>query len=140
MTSPNEFPDTPPTGRPVTFDDWLQAFREQASFFTGLKFGAGVPRWPLSEVLPVLPFIGALVGLIAGLVFAIVRGISGPGWLAAALAVGAAVLATRALHEDGLADTADGLGRMRWSRRGGSRSCATAATAPSASWRSPCPC
>lgn len=110
MTSPNDFPGSPPTGRPASFDDWIQAFREQASFFTGLKFGAGLPRWPLSEVLPVLPFIGALVGLIAGLVFAIVRGISGPGWLAAALAVGAAVLATRALHEDGLADTADGLG------------------------------
>jgi adenosylcobinamide-GDP ribazoletransferase len=61
-------------------------------------------------VLPVLPFVGALVGLIAGLVFAIVRGIDGPSWLAAVLAVGAAVLVTRALHEDGLADTADGLG------------------------------
>ena len=72
--------------------------------------GAGAPRWPLADVLPVLPFIGAAVGLAAGLVFAIVRGLTGPGWLAAVLAVGAAVLITRALHEDGLADTADGLG------------------------------
>ncbi len=61
-------------------------------------------------MLPVLPLIGAAVGLAAGLVFAIVRGAAGPGWLAAALAVGTAVLITRALHEDGLADTADGLG------------------------------
>jgi adenosylcobinamide-GDP ribazoletransferase len=114
MTSPNDFPESAPSGgpagRPSSFDDWLQAFKEQASFFTGVKLNTGAPRWPLAEVLPVLPFIGAAVGLAAGLVFAIVRGVAGPGWLAATLAVGAAVLITRALHEDGLADTADGLG------------------------------
>jgi adenosylcobinamide-GDP ribazoletransferase len=107
MTSPNE---PYGAGRPSSFDDWLQAFKEQASFFTGLRLNVGAPRWPLSDVLPVLPFIGAAVGLAAGLVFAIVRGLAGPGWLAAVLAVGAAILITRALHEDGLADTADGLG------------------------------
>lgn len=106
MTSPNEFPGSPPS----TFDEWLQAFKEQVSFFTGLKLGTGMPRWPLADVLPVLPFVGAGVGLASGLVFAVVRGVSGPGWLAAVLAVGASVLITRALHEDGLADTADGLG------------------------------
>ena len=106
MTSPNDFPGA----RPASFDDWLQAFKEQATFFTGVKFDTGIPRWPLADVLPVLPFIGAAVGLAAGLVFAIVLGISGMGWLAGVLAVVAAVLITRALHEDGLADTADGLG------------------------------
>src|SRR4029453_2796533 len=106
MTSPNDFSGN----RPSSFDDWLQAFKEQATFFTGVKLDTGVPRWALADVLPVLPFIGAAVGLAAGLVFAIVGGIAGPGWLAAVLAVGAAVLITRALHEDGLADTADGLG------------------------------
>lgn len=106
MTSP----DDQPAGRPSSFDDWVQAFKEQASFFTGVRLNVGMPRWPLSEVLPVLPFIGAAIGLVAGLVFAIVRGIAGPGWLAGVLAVGTAVLITRALHEDGLADTADGLG------------------------------
>ncbi|MBM3646661.1 MAG: adenosylcobinamide-GDP ribazoletransferase [Alphaproteobacteria bacterium] len=105
MTSPSE----PPTSRPSSFDEWLQAFKEQACFFTGLKLEVGAPRWPLADVLPVLPLIGAGVGLAAGLIFAIGRGL-GPGWLAAVLAVGAAVLITRALHEDGLADTADGLG------------------------------
>jgi adenosylcobinamide-GDP ribazoletransferase len=106
MTSPNDYSG----GRPASFDDWLQALKEQASFFTGVNFGTGAPRWALADVLPVLPFIGAAVGLAAGLVFAIVRAIDGPGWLAAVLAVGAAVVITRALHEDGLADTADGLG------------------------------
>jgi adenosylcobinamide-GDP ribazoletransferase len=88
----------------------LQAFKEQASFFTGLKLNVGIPRWPLADVLPVLPFVGASVGLISGFVFALVRGVAGPGWLAGVLAVAASVLVTRALHEDGLADTADGLG------------------------------
>ena len=106
MTSPSE----PPVARPSSFDEWLQAFKEQATFFTGLKLDVGAPRWQLADVLPVLPFIGAAVGLAAGLVFAFVRAISGPGWLAAVVAVGAAILFTRALHEDGLADTADGLG------------------------------
>jgi adenosylcobinamide-GDP ribazoletransferase len=108
MTTPNDSFGQ----RPSSFDEWLQAFREQASFFTGVSFGPGkgAPRWPLADVLPVLPFIGAAVGLAAGLVFAIVRAIEGPGWLAAVLAVGTAVVITRALHEDGLADTADGLG------------------------------
>jgi adenosylcobinamide-GDP ribazoletransferase len=114
MTSPNDLPgsDSPhdAAGHPSSFDEWLQALKEQASFFTGLKLDVGVPRWQLADVLPVLPVIGAGVGLAAGLVFAIVRGVAGPGWLAGALAVGAAVLITRALHEDGLADTADGLG------------------------------
>ena len=105
MTSPSE----PPVARPSSFDEWLQAFKEQATFFTGVRFDTGIPRWPLADVLPVLPFIGAAVGLAAGLVYAIIHSL-GPGWLAAVIAVGAAVLMTRALHEDGLADTADGLG------------------------------
>ena len=96
--------------RPTSFDEWLQAFKEQMTFFTGLKLDVGLPRWQLADVLPVLPVVGAAIGLASGLVFAIVRGIAGPGWLAAVLAVGAAIVLTRALHEDGLADTADGLG------------------------------
>jgi adenosylcobinamide-GDP ribazoletransferase len=103
--------DPPPPGnRPHSFDEWLQAFKEQASFFTGLDLASGTPRWTLADSLPVLPFLGAGIGLAAGIVFALAKGITGIGWLAAVLAVGAAVLITRALHEDGLADTADGLG------------------------------
>ena len=63
MTSPN---DPPVAAGPSSFDEWLQAFKEQASFFTGLKLNVGVPRWQLADVLPVLPFIGAGVGLAAG--------------------------------------------------------------------------
>ncbi|MBM3643210.1 MAG: adenosylcobinamide-GDP ribazoletransferase [Alphaproteobacteria bacterium] len=103
-------PDDPASRRPASIDEWLQAAREQASFFTGLRLAEGPLRWRLADVLPVLPLVGAGVGLASGLAFAVVQGISGIGWLAAAIAVGAGVLITRALHEDGLADTADGLG------------------------------
>jgi hypothetical protein len=37
------------------FDEWLQAFKEQMTFFTGLKLDVGLPRWQLADVLPVLP-------------------------------------------------------------------------------------
>lgn len=110
MTSPDDSSADFPGTRPSTFDEWVQALKEQLSFFTGLKLETGVPRWPLADVLPVLPVVGACVGLASGLVFALVRGISGPGWLAGALAVATSVLVTRALHEDGMADSADGLG------------------------------
>ena len=84
--------EAPSAPRPSSFDDWLQAFKEQATRSSpALKLDVGAPRWQLADVLPVLPFIGAGVGLAAGLVFAIVRGLAGPGWLAGVLAVGAAV-------------------------------------------------
>lgn len=55
------------------------------------------------------PIAGQLVGLICGLVL-IAAAQFWSGWLPALLAVAAGVLITGALHEDGLADTADGLG------------------------------
>ena len=54
MTSPGD----PPPSRPSSFDEWVEAFREQASFFTGVRLSEGPPRWPLSDVLPVLPVSG----------------------------------------------------------------------------------
>ena len=58
------------------------------------------------------PVIGQLVGVLCAAVW-LAAGRLWPGVPAAVLAVGAGVLATGALHEDGLADTADGLGGGR---------------------------
>lgn len=57
-----------------------------------------------------LPVAGLVVGLIGAVVYAIARRLGLPSDPAAVLALAATVLVTGAIHEDGLADTADGLG------------------------------
>jgi adenosylcobinamide-GDP ribazoletransferase len=59
------------------------------------------------------PVAGALVGGAGALAYTMASGIRLPSTLAAALALGATLLITGCLHEDGLADTADGFGGGR---------------------------
>ena len=56
------------------------------------------------------PLAGAVVGLIGAVVFWLAGAFGLGPFAAAMLAIGAGVLATGGLHEDGLADLADGLG------------------------------
>lgn len=56
------------------------------------------------------PFAGALVGAISGAVYCGAAFLNIPDFAAALLAIGAAVVSTGAMHEDGLADVADGFG------------------------------
>ena len=63
----------------------------------------------LAPSVPWFPVVGALIGLIVGAA-AWGAGVVLPPMVAAAVAVGVGVLLTGALHEDGLADTFDGLG------------------------------
>jgi adenosylcobinamide-GDP ribazoletransferase len=58
------------------------------------------------------PLVGQGVGALSACVL-LAAGRVWPGWIAALLAVAASVLVTGALHEDGLADAADGLGGGR---------------------------
>ncbi len=56
------------------------------------------------------PAVGAIVGLIGAAAYWLAAKLGLPPPLAAILAIGAGLLITGALHEDGLADTADGFG------------------------------
>jgi adenosylcobinamide-GDP ribazoletransferase len=56
-----------------------------------------------------LPLVGGLVGVVSAAAYAVGEALLG-GFYGAALALTAAAILTGALHHDGLADTADGLG------------------------------
>jgi adenosylcobinamide-GDP ribazoletransferase len=66
------------------------------------------PEW-IGRSTRYFPLVGQLVGLISALVWLGAGRLWG-GTVAAILAIGAGALVTGGFHEDGLADTADGLG------------------------------
>ncbi len=82
-------------------------------FFTRLP----LPKAPITRSfagsLWAAPVAGIAIGAITGTVFASMLGLGVPAGVAAGLALAAGILATGALHEDGLADTADGFGGGR---------------------------
>lgn len=90
--------------------------REAALIVTALQFLTRLPAPALPGFQPdwvtrsarYFPLIGQLVGALAAMVF-MGAAMVWPRPAAAILALAAAVLATGALHEDGLADAADGL-------------------------------
>jgi adenosylcobinamide-GDP ribazoletransferase len=88
---------------------WWTDLRVAAGFLTRLP-GLGAPiEANLARAMRAFPLIGAGLGLLAGLVYALGYGMGLPPMAAALLAIGCSVLVTGALHEDGLADTADGM-------------------------------
>jgi adenosylcobinamide-GDP ribazoletransferase len=62
-----------------------------------------------SQAVWAYPVVGAAVGAIGGAVYWFTHSLSCPPALAAICALAAVIIATGALHEDGLADFADGL-------------------------------
>jgi len=85
----------------------LAELRTAMMFMTRLPVGNG--KASLARSSWAFPVAGAVVGLIAGLVFWLSGAVGLPGLAAAFLALIASAMVTGALHEDGLADAADGL-------------------------------
>jgi adenosylcobinamide-GDP ribazoletransferase len=111
MTSENpDPPDGDRTAVPRSPADWLQALGEAAALFTRLPVGSGVPRYRPADTLPAWPVAGLAIGLGAGIDIAVARWLGAGPLLAAAVGLLTAVVLSGALHEDGLADTADALG------------------------------
>jgi adenosylcobinamide-GDP ribazoletransferase len=96
---------------------WLAAWGDDLR--TALTF---LTRFPLSQFLPesdrapdlaratrAMPLAGAAIGLCGGAIYWLSTSLGLTPAISGLLAVGATILATGALHEDGLADSADGL-------------------------------
>ncbi|MGE0499830.1 MAG: adenosylcobinamide-GDP ribazoletransferase [Rhizobiaceae bacterium] len=98
--------------------DVLTDLRVALVFFTRLPLphGADSDR-PFASSLWAAPLAGLVVGLCGTIAYAIASGLGVPPAAAAAAALGAMLAATGCLHEDGLCDTADGLGGGRTKER-----------------------
>lgn len=76
---------------------------------------ASAPRF--TQAARVFPVVGAIVGLLGGIVLAIAMWLGMPAFVAASLGVATTVLITGGLHEDGLADMADSFGGTSTEKR-----------------------
>lgn len=91
----------------------LDGPRHAVGFLTRVPVPFGPDEAPrLTAAAPWFPVVGAVVGAVGGGALALTGLLSGggPSGTAAALALVATLVVSGALHEDGLADVADGLG------------------------------
>ncbi len=105
--------DIPPQNS--AFQGNLRPFAEfllALSFLTRLPvpFLRTIDMPPLATAMRLFPVAGLVVGAITGLVLVAGKLAGVPALLAGAAALAVTALATGALHEDGLADVADGFG------------------------------
>ncbi|MGJ8532665.1 MAG: adenosylcobinamide-GDP ribazoletransferase [Alphaproteobacteria bacterium] len=81
------------------------------TFFTRLPVFLSVDHTrPMSRAAQMFPAIGLIIGLIGALVLAFGALLQLPYYLISVLTIAAMIIATGALHEDGLADMIDGFG------------------------------
>lgn len=104
--------DRPMTPPPVPLIGWRAELRLACAFLTRcpVRLRADEAATPLGAAVRAFPLVGILVGGAGAIVYFAADLLGLSALVAALLGVGAMVLATGALHEDGLADTADGLG------------------------------
>jgi len=85
----------------------VRGLRAAVGLLTRVPVGTG--RFEAASSVPWLPFVGAVIGLVVAAGFVFLAEVV-PGLAAAALAVMLGIVITGALHEDGLADSADAFG------------------------------
>src|SRR5262245_47697291 len=101
--------------RPSIISDWLDDLRLAVAFLTRIPMphpDGALPSY-FTRAHRVFPLIGAAIGAAVALVQLALLKVGVPPLAAAALALGAGALLTGGLHEDGLADLADGFGGGR---------------------------
>jgi adenosylcobinamide-GDP ribazoletransferase len=98
-----------------TMNDWFDDLRTAVAFLTRLPMPHPDGSMPANFVRAnrMFPVVGALIGIVVGMFYLGMLAAGVPNLAAAALALGASAILTGALHEDGLADVADGLGGGR---------------------------
>ncbi len=96
-------------------NEWLDDLKTAIAFLTRLPMPHPTGPMPQNFVRAhrMFPVVGAAIGGAVGLLYLGMRMIGLPDLAAAALALGASAILTGALHEDGLADVADGFGGGR---------------------------
>jgi adenosylcobinamide-GDP ribazoletransferase len=110
--TPDDMTDTPPEqprrGKMRPFAELLHSLR----FLTRvpIPFANTVDPPPLSQSMRLFPLAGAMIGAAGGAALVALTSLGLPSLVAAALTMALGLLVTGALHEDGLADTADGFG------------------------------
>jgi adenosylcobinamide-GDP ribazoletransferase len=104
------------TEKPMQFGSNIKSIRPLAEFLTAISFLTRLPvpfsrtldLPPLAVAMRLFPVAGALIGGLTALPLIAGNYLGLPALLSACLALGVATLVTGALHEDGLADVADG--------------------------------
>jgi adenosylcobinamide-GDP ribazoletransferase len=100
----------------MVFPDWIAQrtaeLRICVIFLTRmpLSMPTTIVQGHVSRALWAAPVVGSVIGAVGAVVYGLMNILHVPAFPAAALAVVATVAATGALHEDGLADVADGFG------------------------------
>ena len=112
MDDDSNHPGGPVSGRPTR--RWPEEIGLAAGFLTRLPWPGALPQdRPLMDAAWAFPVAGVAVGRAAAAGWWLADGLGLPATVAAIVAVGVSALATGALHEDGLADLADGFGGGR---------------------------
>jgi adenosylcobinamide-GDP ribazoletransferase len=91
---------------------WIAEIRLATAFLTRLPvpLAADIAQHPVGAAVRAFPLIGLAVGIIGSVAYIIADLFGLSSTIAALLAIASMAIATGALHEDGLADAADGLG------------------------------